>query len=414
MFPRNLTAPLVAALSDTPVVLLQGARQTGKSTLVRALAEGPHPAKYLSLDEATILGAATSDPQGFIDRLTEPVILDEVQRAPELMLAIKRAVDLDRAPGRFLLTGSAEVLPLPRLADSLAGRMEIATLWPLSQGEIEGRREEFIDTVFADRRPVAEARPSEPKIWQRVLAGGYPEPLTRADPQRKSGWYEAYLTTLLQRDVRDFASIEGLTELPRLLALLATRAGGLVNFSELGRDSGLALTTLKRYMALLERTFLLIRLPPWSSNLGKRLVKAPKIYLNDSGLAAHLLGVPAQENVAPPREAGRLLETFVATELTKALAWSRTRPSLFHLRTQTRVEVDFVLEARNGDLVGVEVKASSSVGTKDFQGLSWLRESVGARFRAGVVLYLGDTLLPFGPDLWACPVTALWQPARKT
>jgi hypothetical protein len=259
MFRRNLTAPLLKALADSPVVLLHGARQTGKTTLVKTLARKQHRARYLTLDDAGVLSAARSDPAGFIGGLEGPVILDEVQRAPGLFVAIKAAVDRDRRPGRFLLTGSAHVMLLPQLSDSLAGRMELLTLWPLSQGEIEGVVEGFIDAAFGVLPVLAEQK-ADPIA--RALRGGYPEVLRRTDEEGRRNWFGSYVTTILQRDVRDLAHIEGLTEMPRLLSLLAARAAGIQNFSELAQSSRIAPTTLKRYLALLETTFLIQELRP--------------------------------------------------------------------------------------------------------------------------------------------------------
>jgi len=317
-------------------------------------------------------------------------------------------VDEDRTPGRFLLTGSANVLLLPQLAQTLVGRMEVLTLWPLSQGEIEGRREELVDALFGEGLPFSpEAAEPQTGIWPRIRRGGYPEALARRTADRRDAWFGAYVTTLLQRDIRDLASIEGLADLPRLLGLVAANAGNLVSFAELSRDAAMAQTTLKRYLALLETSFLLQRLAPWSANLGKRLIKTPKLYLADTGLAAHLLGWESDRPEAA-RDAGRLLENFVFMELTKAITWSRTQPRLYHFRAASGSEVDFVLEDRSGRCVAIEVKAGASLGEKDFSGLKALREALGERFRCGVVLYAGSEVVPFGRALIAAPIHSLW------
>src|SRR3989338_7647027 len=297
MINRHISASLLEALGDNPVVLLHGARQTGKSTLTQWLASNQHPSRYLTLDDAGVLAAAQGDPGGFIAALKESVVIDEIQRAPGLFMAIKAAVDRDRQPGRFLLTGSADVMLLPRLSESLAGRMEILTLWPLSQGEIDGIKESFLDAVFGNELPT--------KIKIR---------------QDWSG---------------ELASIEGLTLLPRLLSLLAARSTSLLNVSDISRSVAIPQTTLKRYMALLEMTFLIQTLPAWSSNLSKRLVKAPKLILNDTGLMAYLLGLSRERLAMEGTLAGPLLENFVVMELRKQAAWSRTRPQVFHFRTLT-------------------------------------------------------------------------------
>lgn len=410
MLVRHLTKAVLDALADTPVVFLQGARQSGKSTLAQTLAAKAYPARYLTLDDAGVLAAAKHDPAGFIGGLEGPIILDEVQRAPEVFLAIKSRVDKQRKPGRFLLTGSANVLLLPRLAESLAGRMEILTLWPLSQGEIEGVKEGFVDAVFGEKLPTLKQHGEDRlRVAHRVLRGGYPELLTRESGERRRAWFASYVTAILQRDVRDLASIEGLTSFPRLLALLASRSMSLVNYSELSRSLAMPLSTLKRYAALLETTFLVQMLPAWSGNLGKRLVKASRLLLADTGLATHLVGAEDQRFVEDPQLFGPLLENFVAVELHKQSGWSKTRPQLLHYRTQAGQEVDLILEDRKGRIVGVEVKSGATVGTDDFKGLRHLAEALGKRFLRGIVLYPGQEAIPFGERLHALPVSALWR-----
>lgn len=409
MIRRHLTSRLLAALRDTPVVFLQGARQTGKSTLAQALAEEGHDADYLTLDDAAVLAAAEHDPAGFVDGLDGPVIIDEVQRVPELFLAIKKAVDRKRAPGRFLLTGSANALVLPRLAESLVGRVEIMTLWPLSQGEIEEHRESFVDGLFA--RALPKCKP-EATTWRRLidrmLAGGYPEAISRRDLERRHAWFGSYITTILQRDVRDMASVERLSEFPQLLRLLGTRCGTLLNFAELSRSLSMPQSTLKRYMALLEATFLAQLLPAWTSNLSKRLVKSPKIMLCDTGLLGSLLGLDADRLNQDTALAGHVLENFIAMELKKQLTWSKVSATLHHYRSQMQQEVDLLLEDSSGRVVGIEVKASASVDGDTFRGLRHLAELLGERFVRGVVLYRGTETVAFGQDMHALPIAAVW------
>ena len=407
MYRRNIEPYLREALADTPVVLLHGARQTGKTTLAQKLANEV-TGRYVSLDDATTLAAAVSDPSSFVEGLRPMTVIDEVQLAPQLFPAIKIQVDDDRRPGRYLLTGSANVLLLPNLSESLAGRMEIVTLWPCSQGELSDRQEGFIDNLFSSAFSQGRLAQDQDDIANRILAGGYPEAVGRKASARRKAWFQAYITTILQRDVRDLANIQGLTELPRLFTLLAARSGGLLNMSELSRTSGVAHTTLRRYLSLLEATFLLQLLPAWSSNLSKRLVKSPKIHLNDSGLASHLCGLNNPSELVASTAFGHLLETFVVNELQKQLGWNDTLASLFHFRSSNGREVDIVLEDRRGKIVGVEVKASASIGKRDFAGLEVLAEAVGKRFVRGVVLYLGNSIVPFGKKLNTLPVSALW------
>jgi predicted AAA+ superfamily ATPase len=411
---RNITTQLVEALSDNPVVMLNGARQAGKSTLAKQIISEAHPARYLTLDDAAILAAAKSDPAGFLAGLDGPVVIDEVQRVPELFLAIKAEVDRKRLPGRFLLTGSADVLLLPTVSDSLAGRMEVLTLWPFSQGEIENTQEQFIDAVFNKKNLTSSTSLTRDDLFARIVAGGYPDAIERSEKRRRA-WFGSYLTTILQRDIRDLANIEGLAAIPRLLGLLAARATSTLNLADVSRSTGLAQTTLRRYLTLLEATFLIHSLPPWFTNIGKRLLKSPKLLFCDTGLMSHQLGIDQQRLSVEPGLAGPLLENFVAAELYKAAAWSLTRPAFFHFRTQRGEEVDIVMEDRAGHIVGVEVKASATIGPDDFKGLRFLEEALGARFQRGVVLYTGSETVPFGARMHAVPVSALWrlQPTRS-
>jgi uncharacterized protein len=409
MIQRTITQHLLDALADTPVVLLNGARQTGKSTLVQSITEHSHPARYITLDDATVLAAARNDPPGFLAGLDGPIVIDEIQKAPELFPAIKAEVDRNRRPGRFLLTGSANVLLLPRLSESLAGRMEILSLWPFSQGEIEAVKETFVDVSFSARLyPDDLQKESLSSLQARIIKGGYPESVSRVKEDRRRAWFESYITTILQRDIRDLANIEGLTSLPRLLAIIASRTPALLNFSELSRTLAMPQSTLKRYMTLLETTFLIQHLPPWSGNLGKRMVKASKLVMSDTGLMSHLLGAN-KERMASAGFIGPLLENFVIMELKKQITWSAVKPRMLHFRTQAGQEVDVVLEDRTGNLVGIEVKASASVTAKDFKGLYALAEATGKRFYRGIILYTGSEVVPFGEDLFALPVNALWH-----
>jgi len=409
MIRRHLTPTLLEALADTPAVFLQGARQTGKSTLVKSLAEHGHAADYLTLDHAAVLAAAEHDPAGFIDGLEGPIILDEVQRVPALFLAIKQAIDTDRTPGRFLLTGSANALVLPTLADSLVGRIEILTLWPFSQGERAQRHETLIDVLF--NNSLTRLKPGK-LSWRdlidRMLAGGYPEASSRTSLARRRAWFDSYITTILQRDVRDMANIERLSELPKLLRMLATRAGTLLNFAELSRSLSIPQTTLKRYMALLEATFLVQLLPAWTTNLSKRLMKSPKIMLSDTGLLGAQLGLDTERLGEDTSLTGRVLENFIMMEIRKQLTWSSVKAEMYHFRSHTQQEVDLLLEDTSGRVVGVEVKAAASVDAKDFHGLKHLSELAGDQFVRGVVLYRGSEIVPFGKHLHAIPIRALW------
>jgi len=385
-------------------------RQAGKSTLAQTIAESDHPARYLSLDDAAVLSAASADPQGFVSGFTGPVVLDEAQRVPELFPAIKREIDKNREPGRFLLTGSADVLLLPKISESLAGRLEILTLWPLSQGELTDHTEVFVDKVFGASLPHGVPGDEDKAgVMDRVLSGGYPEVLGRDDRDRREAWFGSYITTLLQRDIRDLARIDGLADVPRLLSVLAAATSRILNFSDLSRSLSMPQTTLKRYITLLEATFLVHTLPAWFRNLGKRLAKSAKITLCDSGLGAYLLGMDQSRLLNDPQVYGQVLESFVAMELLKQIGWSKTRPRLFHYRTHTQKEVDVVLEDRAGHVVGIEVKSSASLKADASAGMKDLAESCGDSFVRGVILYLGDEVVPFAQRIHAVPLRALWH-----
>jgi uncharacterized protein len=416
MYTRHIAHLLSAALADTPVVLITGARQSGKSTLVQSnLVQSASPRRYLTLDDVAVLNAATSDPAGFINGLQGPVTLDEVQRAPGLLLAIKAAVDRQRTPGQFLLTGSANALLLPKIADSLAGRMEVLTLWPMSSAELaDSASINRADVLFeGDWESLQIPACERDELVARMLAGGFPDAVARTSPQRREAWFESYVQAILQRDVRDLANIEQLTEIPNLLQLLATRSATLLNFSELSRSAAMAQSTLKRYVALLEMLFLVVRLPSWERNPGKRLVKAPKTFLPDSGLHSYFMAHTSQRLANKPGLPGNGVETFVLAELLKHVAFSAQRLSLWHYRTQTQIEVDFVLENSAGHITGIEVKASATVDTKDFKGLRHLQETESAIFRCGIVLYSGREVIPFGANLWAVPLSVWWAPQRS-
>lgn len=420
MNPRHALTKLNAALDDTPVVLIHGPRQCGKSTLARSLCAKsptkPTDRRYITLDDSAELYAARNNPRGYIERLAGPVVIDEVQRAPELLIAIKMDVDEHRRPGRFLLTGSANVLLLPQVSDSLAGRMEIIRLWPLSQSEIEGRREQFIERIFSSDALKYDAAPAPPdppdpsrtRLIDRIVRGGFPEAVSRP-ADRRTEWFESYIESITQRDIRELAELDRLIEVPRLLHLLASRAGGLLNNADLSRTLGLSAATARRHLGLLEMTFQAVVVPAWSTNLGLHLAKSGKVYIGDSGLAAALLENSAEGLLNNPTLLGHIFENFVAIELSKLLTWSRPRVGLHHYRTVTGQEVDLLLEDRAGRVVGIEVKASKSVASADFRGLRALKSKIGDKFHRGLVLYTGDRTLGIEDNLEAVPVDALWQ-----
>lgn len=378
LIERKAYSLVETSLSDTRVVLIAGPRQAGKTTLARQF-EGPDRA-YLTLDDVGTLQAARTDPVGFI-RGVDRVVIDEVQRAPELMLAIKESVDRDETPGRFLLTGSANLTAIPSIADSLAGRMAVIPLLPLAQAEIQSAPGRLLDRLFA---PVVEtAATIGTDLIDIVLRGGYPEAIRRPTPGRRTAWLEDYVALILDRDVRDIANIDQLDRMPRLLNILAEHAGQLVNHSSFGSALGLSSVTTQKYVAILERLFLIKTLPPWSNNRLSRLVKTPKLHFIDTGLLASMREDEAERLRQDRTRFGALLESFVVSELMKLASWSERRVSFSHYRTKDQDEVDVVIEDRRGRIIGIEVKASATVRAQDFRGLRQLQEAVGDRFVRG-------------------------------
>ena len=405
LYPRWIEPRIDEALLDTPVVLLAGPRQAGKTTLVRQFVErGLH---YLTLDDELTLLSAREDPVGMIRNLDRAVI-DEIQRVPQLLLAIKKSVDEDRRPGRFLLTGSANLMALPAVADSLAGRMETLMLLPLSQSEIENRPANWIDRVFAGEILTANPPVLGSNLVERVLRGGYPEAVARPTEKRRTAWARQYINAILQRDVRDVAEIDKLDQLPRFLRALAQTAGQMCNYSELGGQVGLDGKTVSRYISVFEQMYLLKRIDVWARNRLKRVVKTPKLQFIDSGLLGMLTNISHKDVQLDKTGYGHILESFVFGELLKHTTTSDDDYRLLYYRDADKFEVDVVIENSAGQLVGVEVKASATVKERDLRGLKKLASLAGDQFTAGVLLYDGDETMPLGSNLWAAPLSTLW------
>lgn len=366
---------------------------------------------YLTFDAEGTRAAAEADPTGFVDDLPPRAILDEVQHVPRLFSAIKHAVDRDRRPGRLILTGSANVLLVPALSDSLAGRMEIIRLHPLAQVELERGDTHFLDRLFEDGFRFRQIERLGRDLERRILAGGYPPAVARASATRRAAWHRSYIDSIVQRDVRDMTRIAGLDVLPRLLAAAAAQTGCLFNASALAAPFHLSRPTIRDYLTVLERVFLIELLPPWHTNRLSRLVKTPKLHAGDSGLAASLLGADDDSFRDDRTLLGQLLETFVFQELNRQASWRDDAPRFFHFRDRDGAEVDLVIERGARAVAGVEVKAGATVTDADFRGLRKLAGAAGRRFTRGVVLYDGETVLGFGDRFQAIPIRLLWEAA---
>jgi len=404
-YPRWIAPRIAEALLDTPVVLLLGPRQAGKTTLVRQMAG--QGLRYLTLDDELTLMSAREDPVGMIRSLDRAVI-DEIQRAPGLLLAIKKSVDEYRRPGRFLLTGSANLMALPAVADSLAGRMETLSLLPLSQSEIEGHASNWIDSAFAGSVPATDAPALGADLVERVLRGGYPEAVSRASEKRRVAWARQYMDAILQRDVRDVASIDKLDQLPRFLRALAQTAGQMCNYTQLGGQCGLDGKTAARYVGVFEQMYLLRRVDVWARNRLNRVVKTPKLQFVDSGLLAMLQDLGSVAVQQDRSRFGHVLESFVFGELLKHTTTAQGDYALMYYRDADKVEVDIVIENAAGQLVGVEVKAAATVRDSDLRGLRKLASLAQGQFKMGVLLYDGSETLPLGDGIWAAPLSSLW------
>ncbi len=406
MYDRYAKNKIQDALTDTRVVLISGPRQSGKTTLATEIAADDIP--FFTLDDATVLEAAKNDPVGFLRGLDRAVI-DEVQRAPDLLLSIKTEVDRDKSPGRFLLTGSANLMTVPLVADSLAGRMEVVKLLPLSQSEIVGAKSTFLENAFQGISPTVEDAVLGDDLIEIVLAGGYPEAIARTRWNRKQDWYQGYVDAIVQRDVRDVAQIEQLAIMPRLLAMLAEHSGQLVNYSSIGSAINLNHVTTQKYVGVFESLFIVHTLQPWFTNKLKRLTKSPKLHFFDSGLLAALRGISPDVVRKNKTSFGPVLETFVFSELQKIAVWTEQRCSFSHFRDKDKNEVDIVVENKRGEVVGIEVKSSATVTSYDFSGMRKLEQACGEKFIQGLVLYDHDQVVPFGNKMLAAPLSSLWS-----
>ena len=410
LIPRHVRPLLLNALKESRVVCLLGARQSGKSTLVRSITQKEHPAQYLTLDDPAALDLARADPTAFVSG-TERMAIDEVQRAPDLLLAIKRLVDAEPTRGRFLLTGSANILTLPQIADALPGRVDYLALWPFTQSELAKSRETFLEGAFSGRVPqLSDAPIGRSGYAKRIVHGGFPE-VVEAGEERRRRFFAGYVDSILGRDVSDLTSVRNTEMVGRVLRLTAARSAALANFSALGRDLGIDHKTVANHLRVLEQLFLIVRLPAWHMNLGHRVIRTPKVHLADTGMLCSLIGADANRLEHDGPLAGSAFETFAVTEVIREASFSPLGPLLtfHHFRDQRGNEVDLVIEHASGDVVGVEVKASATPRARDAGGLSLLRDRLGDRFRCGILLHTGPETLPLANRIWAIPLAGLWE-----
>ncbi len=407
LYPRHIEPRLKEAMKDSPVVLIHGPRQCGKTTLAQKVGKSAGY-EYLSMDDPETLDYAQNDPVGFVNSLPPKVILDEIQKSPDFFSQIKLTVDQNRIPGRFVLTGSVSVLHVRGLSDSLAGRMEIIRMHPLAQTELAGKKPDFLDALFSAKFSTR-WHTKQVELTERIVSGGYPAALKYSNKKRRIEWYESYLTTIANTDAFTISRIQSVEDLPKLLELSAMSTARLLNVNKLASFFQLSRLTIQGYLLLLERLFLLEKVPAWHTNRRKQFVKAPKLHLSDTGLAGALLAVDADELKKDRSLLGQLLETFVLQELMRQAEGHKNRYRFFHYRDKDKVEIDIVIWRSVNSVAGVEVKASSTISRSDFRGLRRLQSAMGDSFQGGVVLYSGEKMLNFGEKLYAVPIQRLWD-----
>lgn len=408
--PRNARVLAEEILSDTPVLTVSGARQVGKSTLVSQLLQN-RSHRLLNLDNAATLQAAQTDPDGFVRQFPEGIVaIDEIQRVPALLRAIKAALDEDRRPGRFIVTGSSNLMNLKGAEESLAGRAETLRLRGFSRGERKGITEDFAANAW-NPHPQLPASDLERIDYLRMITeSSFPE-IAEATPRRRDRWVQAYVERVLTKDATDLYGIQYPDRLRVLLGKVASQGTSEFVAAHVSRELNIPERSVPGYLDALKNVFLIDVLPAWGTNLTRRVISKPKVFLQDPATAASLVGVDATslEMQISSSFTGGILESFVATELLKQREWSAIPFKLFHFRDSTGKEVDLVMESRGREIVGVEVKAAVSLQGKDFSGLRHLQKLAGERFRCGILLYAGKESLPMGPGLWAMPISALWS-----
>jgi uncharacterized protein len=407
--PRHAAAHVLEALGDTRIVAVEGPRQAGKSTLCTRIASG-RDMRIVTLDDANVRQWALEDPHGFVAGLGGPTFIDELQRAPDLVFALKMVVDRDPSPGHFLVSGSANLLLAPRIGDSLAGRVERVPLRPFTQAEIERRAvPEWLDGLWKGARPphVESERVGRTAHAHRIVAGGFPTAIARTG-RRRVTWFDDYLASLVARDVPDLVDVRRPDLLPRLLAHLAAGSGSLTAMRPIAQALAADEKTVRAYIRLLELLHLVVHVPPWTPGFATRAVRAPRLFIEDSGLMSHLLGVDEARIAEDDAISGRAYESFVAMELARLLPHTETAPTMRHWRSAHGEEVDVILEDRAGRLVAIEIKSGASVRRGDLRGLNAFRRLAGESFVAGLVLCTAQQTTPLGDRVWAVPIEALW------
>ena len=408
LFARRIRPTVLEALRDARVVLIAGARQVGKTTLTKEIAASEHPMRTLTLDDQPTRRAALEDPAGFLAGLDTPVLIDEIQRAPDLLLEIKQAVDRDTTPGRFLLTGSANILASKRVIDALTGRVERIRMWPLAQTEILDGKLNLVDELLAGRAPQVVNAPVGRRAFSSIIAaGGYPEARLREPGPNRERWFESYIDTAIERDLREIADARRIDDMSRLLRLVASQSANLLSYRAVGQRLEMHHDTVQAYVTLLEQLFLLQRLPAWRPGLGARETAKPKAYICDPGMLAYLLGADEQRIEHDDQVTGRACETLVAAELLKHASWARTTVRVHHYQRE-REDIDFVIETRASEIAAIEVKAKASLNARDWKWLAALRDARPDRFKSGIVIYSGEQTIPLGDRLWAVPYSGLW------
>jgi len=409
MIARHLTTLLTESVEDSPVTVIHGPRQSGKTTLVRRFGE-THGYSYFTFDDQETRLIAQQDPKGFISDCSAHTIIDEIQRVPELFLTLKQSIDLNRKPGRFILTGSANLLLVPEFTDALVGRMEILRLHPLSQQELEQTKyAPFLERMFTGDFELEKSQRLGSNLRERIVGGGYAPALVRQSNRKRSNWYGNYINSLIYRDVLNISKIQSIEILPQLLTAVANLTAQLFNVSSLSQKLQMNRNTIGDYLNLLQYQFLIERLPPWHTNRMKRLIKTPKIHFGDTGLACSLIGINASALLNNRDLLGQLVESFVFQELRRQASASLEPYRFYHFRDRDGVEVDMIIERSAFELVGIEVKAGSTIFDSDFKGLRKVKSAHPDKFKFGAVLYDGETCASYGDNMFIIPIRKLWE-----